>query len=198
MARPVWEQFSTSTVAIENNREVVAAEHEAQRNASLMRREERRAASGTYRGANGKLIYKAPGQRAQLLDPEQYADHPEAGPEARKSLWDREIRSNREQAQSIGLQLSNPAFHAQGLAKKDREAIEAEGSMLQESDPRHVELKRQLMADDDYQKTKAQLAQEAWNRKARAQEVEAAGPDAWWSSRQAEPQPTATEQLLPN
>jgi len=85
---PVWERFVTNTVAVENNREAVAAENEQIRQAEAINRQNRQQARPIFRGAKGKLI-RSIGGRGEELDPEQWATDPEVGPIARKSLWER-------------------------------------------------------------------------------------------------------------
>ncbi len=190
---PVWKTFVQNSEFQEANRAGIAAEQQQMREAARPKR----AGSSTgniFKGVNGRLIHKAPGAKPVEYDANEWVDDPEAGPEARKSLWDREIRSAREEAEMTNLELSNPAFNARGLSKTEREAIEAEGSMLQETDPRHVELKSKLVADTEYQTQKQEMAQRAWNAKARAAQTEVMDPESWWQSRQAQPAPTPTEQ----
>lgn len=187
---PVWKTFVQNSEFQEANRAGIAAEHQQMRAA-------RRTSTGQgdiFKGVNGKLIHKAPGAKPVEYDANDWTDDPIAGPEARKSLWDREIRTSRQEAEANNLELANPAFHARELAQKDREAIEAEGSMLQETDPRHAELKSKLIADDEYRTRKQELAQKAWNAKARAAQLESMDPESWWAERQSQPAPTPTEQ----
>ena len=192
---PVWKTFVQNSEFQDANREGIQAEQQQMRAAASQSRTRAASTAGNiFTGRNGRLIHKAPGQKAVDYDASDWTDDIEAGPEARKSLWDKEIRTSRQDAEMSNLELSNPAFHAKGLAQKDREAIEAEGSMLQETDPRHAELKSKLVADTEYQAKKTELAQKAWNSKARAVQLEGMDPEAWWQDRQSQPAPTQAEQ----
>ena len=187
---PVWKTFVQNSEFQEANRAGIAAEHQQMRAA-------RRTSTGQgdiFKGVNGRLIHKARGAKPVEYDANEWTDDPIAGPEARKALWDREIRTSREEAEMTNLELANPAFHAQEVKDKDREAMLAEGSMLAETDPRHVKLKSKLKADDDYRAKKADMAQRAWNAKARAAQLETMDPEAWWQERQAQPAPAPSEQ----
>lgn len=179
--RPVWEKFVTNTVATQHNQAAVQAENDLTRQASF---DNRHAAQTPeiWKGADGKLLRKV-GRQSEVLDAADFVDHPTAGAEARKSLWDREIRTAKRESSDAAFQLRDPAFHAQGLAEKDRKDIETEGSMLPETDPRHVELKQKLIADDAYQAQKKDLAQKSWDSEARALELEATDPETWWQSK---------------
>lgn len=186
---PIWKSFVQNSEFEKANKSAIAAEQQQ------MRAEDSRARQGDiFRGKNGLLVHKAPGQRAVGYDANEWTDHPIAGPEARKSLWDKEIRTNRQEAEETSLRLQNPAFHAQELKDKDREDMLAEGKWLQQTNPRHIELKAKLAADDDYRTQKADMSQRAWDAKARASRLESMDPEAWWQERQAQPAPTQTEQ----
>ena len=174
VTRPVWEKFLTNTVAQENNQAAVRAENDLIHSANQM--------GESWKGADGKLLRKV-GRQSEMLDAEAFTDHPVAGPEARKSLWDREVRTWRKDAQDAAFALRDPSFHAGAMTDKEREDALAEGSMLQETDPRHVELKSKLRADDDYRARKAELAQRSFDSEAKARELESTDPESWWSSR---------------
>lgn len=184
---PVWKSFVQNQAFQDANREGVQAEREQMRQAD---EQNRRAASHVekpeiWKGANGKLLRKSGGQN-QLLNPVDFVDHPVAGPEARKSLWDKSIRDDKKEASDAAFMLRDPEFHAQGLAEKDRKDIEAEGSVLAETDPRHIELKQKLIADDAYKAKKAELGQLSWDREARARQTESTDPETWWQNKKTE------------
>lgn len=174
---PVWEKFVTNTVAKANNRAAVQAEndiiHSAQRQSRM---------GETWKGADGKLLRKV-GKQSEILDAADFTDHPVAGPEARKSLWDREVRTWRKDAKDAAFALRDPSFRVGAMTDKEREDALSEGSMLQETDPRHIELKSKLRADDEYRARKAELAQRSWDSEAKARELENTDPESWWQQK---------------
>ena len=195
---PVWKSFVVNKAFQEANQAGIQAEQNQISQANYANRRASRAAASSsfddnsepvFKGSNGRLIRKA-GRQIEELNPDDWADDPIGGAEARKSLWGREIETSKQAASDAAFQIRDPAFHAQALAKQDREDMEAEGHLLQESDPRHAVLKSKLVADSDYQKRKAELAQSAWDHGARARELEASDPETWWQNRD---QPTASQ-----
>jgi hypothetical protein len=172
--RPVWQKFVQNTVAQENNRAAV-------------REENRRIAGSTgagemWKGADGKLIRKV-GRQSEMLDANDYTDHPVAGAEARKSLWDREVRTWRKSAEDASFELRNPAFHAGGMTDRQREDAAMEVGFIPDGDPRKSEIQAKLAADDQYRSRKTELAQRAFDSEKKARELESTDPEAWWSSR---------------
>jgi hypothetical protein len=179
---PIWESFVTNTVAKRYNKENVAREQAELRDAAYRERQANRAP--TFKGINGKLIARN-GRQTSVLDPTQYVNDPLAGSEAKRALWDAEVQANRKAANEARFNLSNPEFQARKLKKEEREAIEAEAYGLQESDPSHVELKAKLVADTEFPAQKQQIAQDAWDKEARARAIEAQDPETWWHRRNA-------------
>jgi len=180
--RPVWEKFVTNTVAQENNRAVVQAENDLIRKAEQSNRTAESAVK--WGGGNGRLFRKE-GRNIEEFDAEQYGDDPEVGVFARKSIWDKDKRKAAADYEAASLALQNPSFKGKDkeLSKKARADIEAESKFLQESDPRHVELKAKLVADTEYQTRKAELENQAYQSKVRAFQIEQTDPDSYWQSR---------------
>jgi N12 class adenine-specific DNA methylase len=185
---PVWRQFVNNEGFQKAFKGAIDAEKSYQRQ---MASENRSSSSGgSWKGVDGKVSRLNRGIPEEH-DAESLLDHPELGGIARKSVWDRDINDAKRESEDADLRIKDPSFHARGLAKKDREAIEAEGSMLAETDPRHIELKAKLVADTEYQAEKSALAQKSWDAKARANQIESTDPDSWLAQRN---QPTAQEQ----
>lgn len=111
-------------------------------------------------------------------DAEDLADDPVYGGVAHEALWKRDMKSARDEADSIGLELSNPSRRR--LSKTERDEILAVGSQLQETDPRHKELKSKLVADDEM----TTWEQKQWEAKKRAQELARMGPKGYQQYRQ--------------
>ncbi|TXH18312.1 MAG: hypothetical protein E6R03_02480, partial [Hyphomicrobiaceae bacterium] len=186
---PAWRQFVADEDFQKENRAPIQAEFEQQRQAQ---RESRQSAV-KWGGDNGRLIRRT-GSSLEQFNAEEYGDDPEVGMFARKSVWDMDKRKAAAEHQAASLALQDPSFKARELAKKDREAFEAEGSMLQESDPRHVELKQKLIDDDAYQAEKKDLEERAYQAKVRAFQIEQTDPDTHWLNRkQQSVAPTPTE-----
>lgn len=190
---PIWRAFVQNSEFEKANKSSIAAEHQQMRADESQQR--RNVADGdVFRGGSGRLVHKAPGQKPISYDANEWVDHPIAGPEARKSLWDKEIRTARQEAETHTLNLQNPAFHARGKTDKEIETIQSEAFAFPTADPEHV--KRQALIDDDakYRVEKADMSQRAWDAKARASRIETMDPEAWWQERQSQPAPTPTEQ----
>lgn len=193
-AVPVWRKYVANKEFAENNREAIAAENDAERQAQSQVRQAASDANRNrpiFKGANGKLIRKV-GRQVDELDPEQFAEDPDAGAEARKSLWDREVKTAKRQAQDISFQLRDPAFHALELPKKDREDAEAALSVLEPDDPTRAEFQRKVDYDNAYQEQKRTLSQKSYDLEKSARDLESVDPDSWWQARK-QPQPTEAE-----
>ena len=209
---PVWKQFVDNEAYQKSAKGAIDAEQNYQSQIDRQNRQsaldERasgrsmfpgvgasRSSGGAWRGENG-LVSRSHKGIIEDYDASTLTEDPQFGALARKSMWDKEIRANKEESEAHTLNLANPVFSARELKKADREAIEAEGSSLQETDPRHKELKAQLVADDDYRTQKADLSQRAWETKNRASQLEAMDPEQWWAEKQSAPvpEPTPTEQ----
>jgi hypothetical protein len=181
---PVWRSFVANKAFQESNKESIRAEQNQIRRAKIgSRRAAREERPPMFKGAKGKLI-RVQGGRGEELNPEEWANDPEVGPIARRSLWEKEIDTAKRESSDSAFRLKDPAFHAKSLKDKEREDYLAEGSTLAETDARHVELKAKLAADDEYRAEKASLAQRSYDSEKRARELEATDPEQWWQSRQ--------------
>jgi N12 class adenine-specific DNA methylase len=191
MGAPVWKQFVVNKAFQEANQAGIQAERDQMRMAEAGNRRASRPGYGVpmFKGGGGKLI-RVLGGRGEELDPEEWTNDPEAGPIARKSLWDREIKTAKREASDSAFRLKDPAFHAKSLKDKDREDFLAEGDGLAETDPRHIELKAKLKADDEYRAEKDRLAKHSYDREAYARQLEETDPETWFQNRS---QPTAAD-----
>ncbi|MEI6675506.1 MAG: LPD5 domain-containing protein, partial [Verrucomicrobiota bacterium] len=193
LGRPVWEQFVTNSVARENNQGIVQAEQSYQTRTGMDNRQaeydsrqaERIAARNSkeiWKGSHGKLLHKI-GDTSEFLDPSDYVDHPVAGTEARKSLWQRDVKDAKTVAQGYADQLADPALNAKKMKQSDYDNAFAEGSTLQETDPRHIELKKQIMDHNDYVAQEKDLKQKHWDASTHAHALEATDPDEWHAAK---------------
>jgi len=183
VTRPVWEKFVSNTVAQENNRAAVAAENDLIRQTNYDNRQAMKAPPAEiWKGAQGKLIHKV-GRQSEMLDPTDYVDHPIAGGEARKSLWQRDVKDAKTVAQGYADQLADPVLKAKKMKQSDYDNALAEGSTLQETDPRHIELKKQIMDHNDYVAKEEDLKQKHWDASTHAHALEATDPDEWHAAK---------------
>lgn len=194
IVKPVWKQFVDNEAYQESSRGAVQAEMNMQRQAARSRPAASLDDATEKWGGTGGRLFRKFGGKTEEVDPEKAADHPVAGPFARKALWERELDKTKREASDYDLSLQNPAFHARALAKKDREDMLAEGSVLPETDPRHAELKQRLIEADAYEAEKQDISQKAWNAKVRARQLESTDPETWWQSRSQQAPPSAAEQ----
>ena len=171
---PIWKSFVGNKDFQERQAGAIAAEK------SLMAS----AGRGGVRwgGDNGRLFRKA-GSSIEEFDAEQLAEDPEAGPFARKSLFDRERRSAAAEYDGYDLKLQDPAFKARGLTEKDRQERQFEFEALPDTDPRKAQAKAAIDADDQYRAEKAEIEQRKYNAKVRATQLGNIDPDTWWANR---------------
>lgn len=199
LGTPVWRQFVANKDFQENNASAIKAEQSYQNDVERQNvRNERDARSASrssgraWTGANG-MIRRKVGNQIEQRDANDFTEHPELGQVARRALWDKERRGAAQEAQSYSDKLSDPSFHARSLKKTDRDAILAEGEGLQETDPRHIELKQKLKDDDTYVAEKADYSQRAWDARNRNHELSNTDPEEWWANRQQPVAPSREE-----
>lgn len=179
---PVWRSFVGHSEFQKTNREAVDDEQRRLRDAETERRSEERAIERgpKWKGGIGRLSVTHPDGTIEEHDAEGFLDDPVVGRLAAESVFKRDLKAAKDDADSLGLKLADPS-DARGLTPKQRADIEAEGSMLPETDPRHVELKGRLKADDDRKADE----QKAYQAKVRLQEFSRGGVDAWLQRRQS-------------
>jgi len=177
---PIWKSFITNESINKRDRVAIANEQRA----IASKDNESSSPHETWGGDNGRLLRKTRNGIEQF-DAELYTEDPNVGGFARKSLFDREKRTAAAEYDSHALRLEDPAFKAKQLSKKAREDIELEGSVLAETDPRHKQLKAQLVADDEYRAERADLEQRKYDAKVKATNLGNTDHESWWSSREA-------------
>lgn len=188
-ATPVWRQFVANADFQENNASAIAAEKSQQQRAIVASRHADQ--PEIWKGADGKLLRKV-GRQSEMLDAADFVDHPTAGPEARKSLWDREKRQTQAEHEAASLMLQDPNFHAQKLKDEQRYEIQAKGDERArkvgpdyEQDPEYQSLKQRLIDDTEYPQKKQALEQRAYDAKVRAFQLGQTDPETWWQAKKA-------------
>lgn len=193
---PVWRQYVANKDFQEANAGAIQAERADQaqtlsnnRQAEYDRRQadrdiSRRQQTEVWKGANGKLLHKVGGV-SELLDPADYTDHPVAGGEARKSLWQRDVKSAKAAVQGYQDQLDNPALQAGKMSSRDYEMAQAEQSTLEPGDARYKELDAKIQSHKTYVDQGAALKQKHWEATTQAHALEQAGPEAWHAAKQS-------------
>jgi hypothetical protein len=178
---PVWRSFVGHEEFQKSNRDAVDDEQRRLRDQDINRRREERAASTgpRWKSGIGKITATHRDGTVEEHDAEGLLDDPAVGRIAAESLFKRDLKGARDDVASWNLKLADPS-DTRRLTAKERSEIEAEGSMLQETDPRHVELKGKLVADDE-RKSDEQKSYEA---KTRLQEFSRGGVDSWLQRRQ--------------
>lgn len=126
LGKPVWRHLVGNKAFEENNREAVRADARA---AEQAQREAVRAAAAAERekppidrwgGENGRLLHQI-GNTIEEHDPETLADDPVAGPFARKTLFDRELKTAKQDEGDWKFKADNPEWKASILSDKDYE-----------------------------------------------------------------------------
>ena len=170
MQPPIWKKFVNVSGFAERNRSAIADENRR------LREEEQagpRAKSGI-----GTVRFDLGGGVYDERDAEELEDDPVYGGIATEALFKKELKTWRDQADSIDLELSDPS-KPRKLTESQRAEILAEGAGLQEDNPRHAELKNALMTDEEIQaKEKAK-----WEAKKRLQELGQMGVNGYRQQR---------------
>ena len=110
-------------------------------------------------------------------DAEELEDDPIYGGIASEALFKRAAKTAKDEVDSLSLELQNP--NRKRLSTKEREEILAAGSMLQESDPQHVELKKRLIDDDQL----AEMEKRKFERQKQLQELGSMGVNGFRQKR---------------
>lgn len=180
--KSVWRSFVGEKAFQEANREPIAAEQQMIRQSQAASNQEK------WGGDNGKLFRRV-GNQIEEFDAEQYANDPNVGHLARKSIFDRERRNASRREQEIGLELADPSWKTKELSDTDRKNFQLEASVLDDKDPRKSELQAKLAADQEARTRKDELDKQRYELRRRNFEMDGMDPEAWWQSRQAPEQP---------
>lgn len=175
--KPVWRMLVGDRRFQEANREAIDIEEDRVRE-SL--RPEPRIKPDRWKAGIGTLARHSPDGTVEEHDPESWLDDPEVGSLAAQSLFKRDLKTAKDDLSSLQLRLQDPSDKRR-LSASERAEIEGEGSMLQESDPRHVELKRRLQDDD----ARTADEQAAFDAKVRLAEFARGGVPAWMERRRS-------------
>lgn len=158
---PVWQSLVSNSAFQEAHRPGIRAEQQRiSENAAVNRsidRQNRQAAAAAARAAAkpdrwkagvGTLEVTRGDGTVERYDPESVLDDPEAGPHAATALFKRDAIAARDERDAIRLRLQDPRLKGRRLSDHERQKIEAEGSVLAETDPNHAALKKRLIDDD--------------------------------------------------
>ena len=173
---PIWKSFVGNKDFQERQAGAIAAEKSIMASAGR--------GGVKWGGDNGRLFRKS-GSSIEEFDAEQLAEDPEAGPFARKSLFDRERRSAAAEYDGYDLRLQDPSFKARGLTEKARQERQFEFEALPDTDPRKAQAKAAIDADDQYRAEKAEIERRKYEAKVRATQLGNLDPDSWWANRAA-------------
>jgi hypothetical protein len=158
MEPPIWKRNVNVSGFAERNK--IAIDEENRR-----LREESNPLSGAKSGV-GTVRFNLGGGVYDERDAEELEDDPVYGGLATEGLFKRELKGWRDKADSLDIELSDPS-KARRLTQSQRDEIFAESAGLQETNPRHAELKAALIADEDTQAKE----KEKWEAKKRLQEL---------------------------
>jgi hypothetical protein len=181
IAQPVWRQFVANEDFQRANAGAIEAEHATQRRAEVGNRMETRAAAQpvVWGGENGRLLRRH-GRTVQEFDPAALADHPEAGPAARRTMWDAEKKKSYNSHALAQDLLANPDLKTPVMKAKDYEDAKWQLENIKGDDPLVAGLKPKMDAEDARRAKVADLQKTAWQAKMRHDELLLTHPDDWW------------------
>lgn len=174
MQPPIWKKFVTTSGFGDRNEEGIRAELQQERLAEQSAPKVK-AGIGTLQIENNGFI--------EERDAEEFEDDPVFGRIATESIFKREAKKARDEADAAKLEMDNPnRIVRQRLRPEKREEILNEGKMLQEDNPRHAELKRMLIEDDEI----TELERKRYEAQQRLQELSSMGVEGFRQRRAEE------------
>lgn len=179
---PAWKRHLANTGLVNDYKDQIADEN--RRAAQDQAQAERNRAA--WKSGIGTVKRKLDDGTEEEYDANDLLDDPEVGPIAEESLFKRDIFETKGEIQRRSLLLQDPS-KPKGLSDKEREDILLESSGLQETNPRHIELKKKLMDDEALKAEQSEHEKAIYDNKMRLLEMSQGGIQAWRERRKPAP-----------